>query len=344
MTELLVIKERIKKAYSMYGTYIDAAAKGLLTLLACISINTQIGYMEILQSPFIVLLLSIISALVPGQFIILLLSVVIAGNLFSVTLEAALVFVALEVLAFLLYFVFKPGNSIVMSISLMLGSMQVYGPLAPVIGLMYSPAALFPMTFGVAASKLVTYVSANYVLLSSKTSTLSNMQKISQLFSGVFFSDDLWITLVILIVTSLVIYVIRMLPVHSSWLYAVGSGALMHLLLTLLCDFIFDLNDNYLVLAVNIVLEVLVGVVLWFFFFMVDYSREENVQFEDDEYYYYVKAVPKVLVTVPNVRVTRIRERSVKETSKTSDQVTFIRDDAEDADDDDNGAGEDDEQ
>jgi hypothetical protein len=30
---------------------------------------------------------------------------------------------------------------------------------------------------------------------------------------------------------------------------------------------------------------------------MVDYTRIENVQFEDDDYYYYVKAVPKVTVS-----------------------------------------------
>ena len=30
---------------------------------------------------------------------------------------------------------------------------------------------------------------------------------------------------------------------------------------------------------------------------MVDYTRIESVQFEDDDYYYYVKAVPKVTVS-----------------------------------------------
>ena len=30
-----------------------------------------------------------------------------------------------------------------------------------------------------------------------------------------------------------------------------------------------------------------------FFFFSVDYTCTEYVQFEDDDYYYYVKAVPR---------------------------------------------------
>jgi hypothetical protein len=34
--------------------------------------------------------------------------------------------------------------------------------------------------------------------------------------------------------------------------------------------------------------------VVQFFKTVVDYSRVENTQFEDDDYYYYVKAVPKL--------------------------------------------------
>ncbi len=33
------------------------------------------------------------------------------------------------------------------------------------------------------------------------------------------------------------------------------------------------------------------------------------MQFEDDEYYYYVKAVPKLTVTRPDVKVKRINTR-----------------------------------
>ena len=38
----------------------------------------------------------------------------------------------------------------------------------------------------------------------------------------------------------------------------------------------------------------IVGEILEFFLFHVDYKRTERLQFEDDEYYYYVKAVPKI--------------------------------------------------
>lgn len=50
----------------------------------------------------------------------------------------------------------------------------------------------------------------------------------------------------------------------------------------------------------------------------VDYSRKEYIQFEDDDYYYYVKAVPKMNIAAPDVKVqkinsTKTRRPAVKE-------------------------------
>ena len=53
----------------------------------------------------------------------------------------------------------------------------------------------------------------------------------------------------------------------------------------------------------------MVGLVLEFLFFSVNYSRTERMQFEDDEYYYYVKAVPKIVVSAPEMSVKHINER-----------------------------------
>ena len=41
---------------------------------------------------------------------------------------------------------------------------------------------------------------------------------------------------------------------------------------------------------------------------MVDYSRKETVQFEDDDYYYYVKAIPKLGVAKKNKNVKTMTE------------------------------------
>ena len=59
--------------------------------------------------------------------------------------------------------------------------------------------------------------------------------------------------------------------------------------------------------------------ILELFFLSVDYSRSENLQYEDDEYYYYVKAVPKIVVSTPEKTVKRINERQETEIMDTAE-------------------------
>ena len=54
----------------------------------------------------------------------------------------------------------------------------------------------------------------------------------------------------------------------------------------------------------------IIGVIVQFFKTVVDYSRVENTQFEDDEYYYYVKAVPKIVMAKQQKSVRKINASS----------------------------------
>ena len=62
-------------------------------------------------------------------------------------------------------------------------------------------------------------------------------------------------------------------------------------------------------MIVGILVSMVLAFVFEFFVFAVDYTRTEYLQFQDDDYYYYVKAVPKVAVTAPDVKVQRINKR-----------------------------------
>ena len=44
-----------------------------------------------------------------------------------------------------------------------------------------------------------------------------------------------------------------------------------------------------------------------------DSTRTEHLEFEDDEYPYYVKAVPKIGVTVPEKSVKHINEKAAED-------------------------------
>jgi hypothetical protein len=74
----------------------------------------------------------------------------------------------------------------------------------------------------------------------------------------------------------------------------------------------------------------LIAIVLEFFKRVLDYTAIERVQFEDDDYYYYVKAVPKVNVSIPRHSVKRMSdyrdEEAEEETPATGSYAAFAGD------------------
>ena len=70
-------------------------------------------------------------------------------------------------------------------------------------------------------------------------------------------------------------------------------------------------KENILWIFLGTAAAVVIGLLMQFFLFHLDYLRTERVQFEDDEYYYYVKAVPKVYVHSKEKKVKQINRRSI---------------------------------
>ena len=90
------------------------------------------------------------------------------------------------------------------------------------------------------------------------------------------------------------------------------------MMILLIGDLLFDTNVSIGGLILGTIVAVLIAIVVEFFAFHVDYSRTERVQFEDDEYYYYVKAVPKMNISVPSKTVKRINTTKKRPASSQS--------------------------
>ena len=77
-------------------------------------------------------------------------------------------------------------------------------------------------------------------------------------------------------------------------------------------DITMDVSVPVSELIIGVVVSLILSGIYTFFVFAVDYSRTEYVQFEDDDYYYYVKAVPKMTVSTPDVKVQKINARKLQ--------------------------------
>ena len=112
MTTLLELKERLIKFYAKLEVYILPLLKFLTALVVILIINGNIGYMNRLKNPAIVLIVALVCSFLPTNMIIVFAAVFVVLHMYALSLECAIVVLLVFVLMFILYFRFAPKDSI----------------------------------------------------------------------------------------------------------------------------------------------------------------------------------------------------------------------------------------
>ena len=127
-----------------------------------------------------------------------------------------------------------------------------------------------------------------------------------QIVKNVFGNELMWVMVAAFAAAILVVFILKNLSVDYSWSIAIVAGVITQLAVIFIGDFL-PVSAGSMIFG--IVASVVIALIYQFFVFAVDYTRTEYLQYEDDDYYYYVKAVPKLTVSAPDVKVQRIYSR-----------------------------------
>lgn len=297
MTSLLEFRKKVIEGYGKYEYILIPLAKFVLALCLLLTINRHIGFNGALTNPLLDVIIALICALVPVNFIAAILIIVVLAQLYSLSIEAMLVGGVLFLLMLLLYFRFSPRDTallLLLPLALIV-NLQYAIPVAA--GLLFGPGAAVGVAFGVVVTQYLQYVEQNAALLSNGTISEETLDNFRTLIDALMQNREMWIMAAALAAAVIVVYFIRRLETAHSWTVAIVAGNVVEIFVLLLGDMEYDTNMNLGQMFLGIVISVLIELVIEFFCFMVDYTRIESVQFEDDDYYYYVKAVPKVTVS-----------------------------------------------
>lgn len=319
MTNLLVLREQLKKFYGKYEIYITPLSKFALAFTAILIINSAIGYMSQLKNMAVVLVLSLLCSFLPMNFIVLAAALVTLGHLYALSLECAAVALAVFLLLFILYFRFSPHDTLAVLLTPLCFMLKIPYVMPIAMGLVGEPASIVSVAGGVVVYYTIHYMTQNASVLNTFEED-GALQKFRYVIDGIIGNKAMFAALIAFSASLLVVYFIRRLRVDYSWTLAMIMGALANILILLVGDLMYNTNLSIIGVILGSVVSVLLVKILEFFVFNVDYSRTEFVQFEDDEYYYYVKAVPKNTVAAPQKRVKTIKvpEKAVKQQKRNS--------------------------
>ena len=304
MSNLLEIRENIKRIYGKYEMYITPVLKFLLTLVAILMINAELGYMGLLKNIFVVLMASLACAVLPWGFTLVVSALFIVGHIYALAMECALIALAIFVVMFLLYFRFTPKDALIVLLTPICFFLKVPYLIPICVGLVGTPVGIVSVSCGVITHYMIDSLSESALAMVGTEGEASSKFRI--MLDGLMGNTTMIITLFSFIVTVVVVYIIRRMAIDYSWTVAMVTGAIINAMILLVGDLLLDTKISIVWLLIGSVLSVLVAKVLQFFVFNVDYSITEKVQFEDDEYYYYVKAVPKVNVAPASKTVKKI--------------------------------------
>lgn len=299
MTTLLEIKERIKNFCSNFDIYLFAVVRAIMGFIIYFAINADIGYSDKFSSITVSVVLALVSALMPANFILIASSLLVLVNLYALALPVAIVAGCFMLIMFFVYFRFSPKN----------GYMAALTPVAYILGVPYfipfcaglmddGPTSSISVICGTFFYYFIKGVKANSVSLSQMGEDDTIVTKINETVSQITDNREMIVMIMVMFAAVMVIWLIRTRSFDHAWSYAIGVGALLMLVGVIAGASVQNFSLDIPRLILGIVISTVLAFLLQFFFFNLDYDRTERVQFEDDDYYYYVKAVPKMSVAM----------------------------------------------
>ena len=306
---ILEVRAHILRFLQKFQLVVEPVIKFIIAFAVFRSINNAIGHHATLMSLPAELLLSLLGTFTPSVLLVLLAAVV---SLVHVYVASPILAILVAVLMVILYcfiarFSGKYGYVVLAVPILYLLKIPYVVPL--ILGLVATPTAIVPVACGVIVYRL--FVVINSVVLVGDTMGIEDILLMYiDVIDRLLADKQMLLTIGVFFVVILVMYLMRKLSIEYVFEISIAVGAIVCILGFLVADTILQTELNIIAMVFGTVGSMLIALVFQFFRLALDYTAVERVQFEDDDYYYYVKAVPKINLTVPQRSVKKISEKA----------------------------------
>ncbi|MBO4679462.1 MAG: hypothetical protein J5626_07310, partial [Lachnospiraceae bacterium] len=287
--------------------------KFVLTFLALLRINGQIGFRGKIASMPITLVVALAGSFLPINLTLVILALIIVAHLSALSLECAAVVLALFLVMFLLYFRFASKDSVAALLTPLSFAFKLPYVVPISMGLVGTPSSMVSVGCGTVVYHVLHYIATHKDEVGSVSvlegDNASKISGIKSLVDGILNNKTMMVYVAAFAVTVLAVYIIRRLSVPYCWQIAIVAGAVICLFVTIVANGVFKGGVSVGGAFFGLIVSIILNIILQYFCFDLDYNRTEKVQFEDDEYYYYVKAVPKNTIRIAEPQKKRTAER-----------------------------------
>lgn len=314
MAALLTIRDNIRNFISKYDKFITPVVKFLIYLLMFWSLNHITGYNDTVSSGLIIFLLSAVCAFMTEGIALALGGIFACAQFFSASKEIAASFLIIFVLMYCIYIRFFPKTAWLIMFAPLFFIFKMQYLLPVIAGMFAGPAGIISAAFGCIFYYFTQHTSS-YVILMKVTDEEDMIEGYKYMFQHLIEDKNLILTMVVFAVIIVITAVIYRLSFDYSWYAAIIVGGLFEIILFMIGNFALEATLSIAGILLGSITAIIISIIVQFFKVVVDYSRTEITQFEDDEYYYYVKAVPKVTMAKTKKNVRTISSGNVSSNS-----------------------------
>ena len=303
ITKLLEFRGMARRFFQKYQLIIEPVFRFIIAYMAFHTINNTLAYNTKVANPVIELGMAAVGAFLPPVVLILLCAMLAILQVYSASpILAALAVVIFAVLyCFIARFSGKYGYAVVAVPILFVFKMPYLVPL--LLGMIATPMAIFPTVSGV-----IVYFVFKVIQEAATRQDISSLDATLALYidvvNSLFKHKEMFITAAIFAAVILIMWLVRRLRFEFVFEITIVLGAIINILGFLLANLQLDINVGTGDMVLGTIISMLLVFVAQFFRVVLDYTSVEHVQFEDDDYYYYVKAVPKIDVSMLQKNIT----------------------------------------
>ena len=305
--KLLEIRTFLIKIYQKGRFIINPLIRFLVAFLVFKGINTNIGYDTRFTGTTITLLLSVVCAVLPSGMTVFLAMILSLIHVLKVSIFVAPLLLILYIILYALLMRFSPKQAIVSVLIPLLAGKNLHYAVPLILGCTATPLSALPCACG-----LIIYHMLDIVKAAAARQVQLKLEDMLQLYLDIvdatLANKQMFIAVVVFALVIIVVYLIRQFSFEYALVISIGAGVITNILGFLVADLKYSSTVKIGTLILMSVVCGLIAYIAEFFKRVLDYTAIERVQFEDDDYYYYVKAVPKINLSMSRHDVRRMSD------------------------------------
>ncbi|MBQ8924337.1 MAG: hypothetical protein IJ053_06030 [Lachnospiraceae bacterium] len=312
MSGILQVRDAIRDFLRRYDEVISPLFRFIAAWLMFWSINQLYGYSDLFERSIVIFLLSVICALISGAAATLIGSIVIIFNTFFVSKEIGIITFLLFMIIYFMYMRMFPQCGWILFFVPIMYIFKLNYAIPLVVAIFAGASGMVPAAIGIFLYKYSICVKDLSGMLSAAAEN-EEVDIYSYLIDNLLKNKEILMMAIVFALVILVTFFIYKLPFDYSWYVAIGVGGLCNILFAMICGVSLKVEISSGSLVFGTFIGILIGVMVMVCKRLVDFSRKEVVQFEDDDYYYYVKAIPKYNVSVKKKTVKKVTSNKTED-------------------------------